>query len=223
MQEFPAGHKFKFSIRAMIAFMLCFLVFKFTFAAGNSCGNNTGFKDYGRYGHLFEIGEKSMVEEIMEKLARAEKEGKIAQLQKEFSDRVKTKMLRPVPVSHVKRAIISRSWSYDPSYRQETDIRDDKGGIIVAAGTRVNALEKLEWGKPLVFIDGDDKSQVNWAKSKTGKIILTNGAPLAVSDLLKRPIYFDQAGILCRKFKIEATPAIIEQDGMVLKVSEVAI
>ena len=54
-----------------------------------------------------------MVEEIMEKLARAEKEGKIAQLQKEFSDRVKTKMLRPVPVSHVKRAIISRSWSYD--------------------------------------------------------------------------------------------------------------
>ena len=72
-------------------------------------------------------------------------------------------------------------------------------------------------------LDGEDKEQVQWAKTQLGKITLTNGAPLELGKELNRPVYFDQAGILCNRFNIEAVPAIIEQDGLLLKISEVKL
>ena len=64
---------------------------------------------------------------------------------------------------------------------------------------------------------------MEWASGKTGKIVLTNGAPMLVAKQLKRPVFFDQGGILCHRFKIEAIPAMVEQDGLLLKLSEVSI
>jgi conjugal transfer pilus assembly protein TraW len=95
--------------------------------------------------------------------------------------------------------------------------------VIIPAGTTVNALEKLKWGEPMIFIDGEDKEQIQWAKNKHGKVVLTNGAPLDLGKELNRSVYFDQAGILCNRFKIEAVPAIIEQEDMLLRISEVRI
>ena len=57
--------------------------------------------------------------------------------------------------------------------------------MIVPAGTVVNGLDKLNWGEPLIFIDGDDKEQVNWAKARKGKIVLTNGTPLDLQKNIK--------------------------------------
>ena len=144
-------------------------------------------------------------------------------MQNKFAEKVKARVVRPLPVANLTKATIDRSWSYNPTFTQETDITDDQGRVIIAAGTSINPLKKLRWGQPLIFIDGEDKSQVQWANAKQGKIVLTNGAPLALGDQLKRPVYFDQGGILCHRFKIEAMPAVIEQDGLLLKISEVKI
>jgi conjugal transfer pilus assembly protein TraW len=180
-------------------------------------------KDYGVHGHLFDIAEESLLKEIMAKLELAKENGTLEKLQQQFTEKVKAKVLRPTPVANLYKATTNRSWTYNPIYTQETDIIDDKGMVIIAAGTSVNALEKLKWGEPLIFIDGEDKEQIQWAKGKHGKVVLTNGAPLDLGKELNRPVYFDQNGILCRRFKIEAVPAIIEQDGLLLKVSEVRV
>ena len=180
-------------------------------------------EDYGVHGHLFNITEESILEEIMVKLKLAQKDGTLEKLQTEFTNRVKEKVLRPTSVANITKAAKSRSWTYNPTYTQDTTIVDDKGRVIVAAGTSVNALDKLKWGEPLILIDGEDDEQVNWATKQVGKIVLTNGAPLELTELLKRPVYFDQGGLLCQRFKIESVPAIIEQEAKLLRVREIKI
>lgn len=181
------------------------------------------FKDYGVHGHLFSIEEQSVLEEIMEKLESAEKSGKLKEMQAGFVEKVKQRMLRPMRVENISRAKRDRSWTYDPSYTQEQAITDGKGKVIVAAGTTVNALDKLKWGEDLIFIDGDDKEQIEFARRRKGKIVLIGGMPIKLSEELGRRVYFDQGGIYCGKFKIESVPAIVEQDGKRLKISEVSL
>ena len=180
-------------------------------------------KDYGIRGHMFRIAEQSLLEVIHSKLAEAESSGKLETLQQEFKERVTRKVLRPTPVTGLVKAERSRSWSYNPAITQITPITDGRGNIVVAAGTRVNPLDTLSWGKPLLFINGDDVEQVAWAKNRAGDIVLVNGAPLELSQALDRSVYFDQGGVLVQKFKLEALPAIVEQEGKQLKVSEVKI
>jgi len=192
-------------------------------SANLSRGNNIAFKDYGVRGHLFEIAEASILEDIMQKLKEAEASGALDALQAKFTAKVKAKVLRPNPVAGVGKARVNRSWTYDPTYTQDETITDGNGRVIVEAGTTVNALEKMSWGETMIFIDGDDKEQVQWAKEQRGKIVLTKGMPLELSKILKRAVYFDQGGILCHRFRIEATPATIDQEGTLLRVREVKL
>ena len=107
------------------------------------------------------------------------------------------------------------------------DIADDKGRVIIAAGTRVNPLDTVSMRAPLVFLDGDDPAQLAWASARYGKtnakLILVRGAPLALMKARQRRFYFDQGGTLVKHFGIRAVPAVVEQQGRVLRISEVPI
>lgn len=180
-------------------------------------------RDYGVVGKYFPIKEKSMLDEIMEKLDQAQKNGKLKELQDEFNKKAQKKIVRPVPVYGIKKARENRSWIYDPTYVQTSNIVDENGKIIISAGTTVNALDKLKMPSDLIFIDGDDKEQVNFAQKLNGKIILVKGAPMDLGQKLNRPVFFDQAGLLCKRFKIEAVPAIVTQEEKLLRIKEVRI
>ena len=223
--------KAKLNVKVLITFLLVgtgILINNGASARGSSIprektNSQPIIKDYGTHGQVFNIAEECLLEEIMSRLELAKENGTLDLLQNEFIEKVKARVFRPSPVPNLTKATINRSWTYNPTFTQETDIVDDKGRVIVAAGTSINALAKLKWGEPLILIDGDDQEQVEWASGKTGKIVLTNGAPMLLAKQLKRPVFFDQGGILCRRFKIEATPAMVEQDGLLLKLSEVSI
>lgn len=180
-------------------------------------------EDFGTHGHLFDIKEVSLLAEIMGKLKEAQDNGKLQELNEQFIARVKEKVLRPVAVAGIKNADKSRSWTYDPTYVQLEDIRDNKGRVLIAAGTTINPLDKLQWGKKVILIDGDSSRQVSWAKPQDGIITLVRGAPHIAAKELNRRVYFDQGGYLCKRFRIEAVPAIIEQDGRLLRITEEAI
>lgn len=55
------------------------------------------------------------------------------------------------------------------------------------------------------------------------KIILTGGRPLELEQEVGRPIYFDQAAELTGKFNIRHVPAIVEQEGKQLRITELNI
>lgn len=209
----------------VFAFVSATVIFMTQVIAGSVTEKAASYdiEDFGTHGHLFDIKEVSLLAEIMGKLKEAQDNGKLKELNEQFIARVKEKVLRPVVVAGIKNADKSRSWTYDPTYVQLEDIRDNKGRVLIAAGTTINPLDKLQWGKKVILIDGDNSGQVSWAKSQDGIITLVRGAPLIAAKELNRRVYFDQGGYLCKRFRIEAVPAIIEQDGRLLRITEEAI
>ena len=53
------------------------------------------------------------------------------------------------------------------------------------------------------------------------KLILTKGAPLALMEELKAPVYFDQGGFLVKKLGIHHVPAIVTQEKLRLRIEEI--
>lgn len=177
-------------------------------------------KDYGVQGHTFAIIERSLLEVIMGRLHQAEQSGRLAQLQDQFKNRVKAKVMRPNAVRGIKHTDIERTFTFDPSITQKGDVKDHRGNLIVKDGTQVNPLDQLAWGKPWVFIDGDVPEHVTWALTQDADIILVKGAPLDLQAAHNHWFYFDQAGILSHKFGIQQVPAIVAQQGNMLVIYE---
>lgn len=79
----------------------------------------------------------------------------------------------------------------------------------------------------LVFVDGDDAAQVDWATKRytelNAKIIFVSGSPIESMTSRKRRFFFDQEGRLTGKFGIRHTPAVVVQTGKLLHVSETVL
>ncbi len=181
-------------------------------------------RDYGRLGAVFPVLETDMLAMIEGKLLAARADGTLARMQRDWAAKTEAKVRRPVPVRGVSTTTEPRRWTHDPSITVGKDIRDANGRVIVARGTHVNPLDHVRMRQSLVFIDGDDPAQVAWAMHSTtdlnAKIVLTRGAPLAVMDANKRRVYFDQNGVITAKFGIHHVPAVVDQKGKTLLVTE---
>ncbi|MFP3034031.1 MAG: type-F conjugative transfer system protein TraW, partial [Candidatus Tisiphia sp.] len=143
------------------SFILSLIVFKVSYV--NAQNNNLeiridnnskiAIKDYGIRGHVFPIIEESLLEVIMARLKIAKENGVLEKMQEEFTEKVRKKISRPTPVLALAKAKKNHIWSYNPSFVQKTDIKDQAGNIVIKAGTSVNPLEKISWGEELIFID----------------------------------------------------------------------
>ena len=180
-----------------------------------------GSKDLGTIGTTFEIVEKSLLKVIEEKLQELQVSGKLAGHQNELQDRVRQTIERPPPVDGLQKTTIYQSREYDPSFVLDKDIKDHEDNLIATAGTKYNPLDYHSFGKPLLLIDGDDTTQVDWALNQDGKIVLTQGTPLQLTKELKRTFFFDQGGILVEKFGIKYVPTKVSQKDKVLQIEEI--
>ena len=188
-----------------------------------------GAKDLGIHGQVFEIAERDILEEIEEKLNRLHKDGALEDIQKKHTAQARQAVERPKAVEGISHALKSRTWFHDPSLMISKDIKDHKGRLVARAGTLINPLKHVPFRRHFVFIDGDKKEQIIWLKNtysmkdQSLKVILVKGAPLALSEDLKMPVYFDQGGKLTQHFKIKAVPAVVRQEGLKLRVEEIEI
>lgn len=188
-------------------------------------------RDLGTHGQTFAIGEVDILQTLGDQLRKAEASGKLAKLQEEFTRRVKAGVERPVPVPGLVRTQKPRSWLFDPSIIVPKDFADQRGRVFARQGDRINPLDKIPgFDRVLIFIDGDDEAQVDWAISQMSKLgeqrtrlILVKGAPLELMRRRKVQVYFDQAGTLSRHFGLTQVPAKIEREGSKLLISEVAL
>ncbi len=184
-------------------------------------------RDYGQLGATFVIEEPDLLAHISGRLNAMKQSGQLDQLNRDFAKRSESRVRRPVPVAGLSPAQTSRIWNFDPSIIIENDITDHKGNLIAPAGRRVNPLDFTVIKQKLVFLDGDDKEQMAWAFGRysalDAKLILVNGAPLEAMSTYKRRFYFDQTGFLSNKFGIAHTPAVVEQAGKVMRISEFVV
>lgn len=184
-------------------------------------------KDYGQAGQTFPVVEPDLLATIESRLKRAEASGEIARMNEQFARRVEAKVRRPDPVSGLSPANRPQEWDFDPSVILERDIRDQKGRLIAAAGQKINPLDFLKIAQDLVFIDGENPAQMQWATSRydesQAKIILVAGSPIEEMTRRQRRFYFDQQGRLTAKFGIRHTPAVVKQAGKVMRVREILL
>lgn len=186
-----------------------------------SCILSCGAKDLGVVGTTFEIHEKSLLKVIEERLQDLQTSGKLEEHQSELQERVRQYIDRPRAVESLQKATIYQSREYDPSFVVDKDIKDHEGNLIATAGTKYNPLDYHSFGRPLLLIDGDDISQVAWALNQGGKIVLTQGAPLLLTKEHKRTFFFDQGGLLVKKFEISKIPVRVTQKEKVLMIEEI--
>jgi conjugal transfer pilus assembly protein TraW len=192
-----------------------------------SCSMPAAAKDYGQHGTLWPVTEPDLLEQIEARLSHLEASGETARLNERLKQRTIARVNRPEPVAGITHAASLRSWQFDPTISAERNIADEKGRIIIARGARVNPLDTVSLRAPLVFLDGDDPAQRAWASARYGKtnakLILVRGAPLALMKARQRRFYFDQGGTLVKHFGIRAVPAVVEQQGRVLRITETPV
>jgi conjugal transfer pilus assembly protein TraW len=182
-------------------------------------------KDYGQVGTVFPVIEFDLLRVIEQKLNMLQSTGQVDAMNEKFRQRAEAKVRRPTPVLGIERAIVARSWLFDPSIVIDHDIRDQKGNLIAPRGRRVNPLDFVAVKTPLVFINGDDPAQMAWAMKRyddKAKLIMVAGAPLDAMTTHQRRFYFDQDGRLTTKFGIHAVPAVVVQEGHAMRVIEIA-
>ena len=184
-------------------------------------------KDFGMRGKVFEIAERNMLEMIRAKLAFMKDSGEIDAKNQEMKDRLLSYLNRPKEVDWIRDAELEREYYYDPSYKLEKDLSDHEGNVFAKKGKVINPLEYMPLTGKLLFINGDNEKQVAWAVNKAKeekiKIILIRGNLLDLMRSKKIRMYFDQGGVLSKKFGIEAAPAIIEQVDLRLLIKEMVI
>ena len=198
-----------------------------TLLLGNEKELEITLVDHGVQGELFKIAEEDMIEVLMRRLNQLKESGKLAEFQKEFQEKAKKRLLEPKAVSHVTPTTHERVFYVDPTLTIQGDIVlpegiPHAGHVLAKKGDRVNPLHTLKPHKGLLFIDGDDAVQQQFAVEHAHQfdIILVKGKPLALEEHLNLPIFFDQGGIITKRYGISHVPAKMEVDGDRLKFTE---
>ena len=193
-------------------------------------------KDCGTHGVVFPIEEEDTLQLIQQKLRMMEESGESEHHNRILQKKAIAAIERPKPVESITKATELRVFYYDPSYIVKEDMTDHQGRAFIKKGTKINPLETVNLSQNLLFFDGDDREQVSWAQSvlsaersenkpqkEAVKLILVKGAPLALAEELKIPVYFDQGGILTKKLGIQHVPASVTQEDLRLRIEEVPL
>jgi conjugal transfer pilus assembly protein TraW len=189
-------------------------------------GATTARVDSGALGPTYDIAEPDMLEQMMRRLRNMERSGELQKRMEEGKAQALRSLQNPRPVPGLGRASVERSYLVDPSVSTDRDIRTPDGTLIAKAGTKVNPLEFVSMSRWLVFFDARDKRQVALAESLGKrydwniKPILVAGAPLDLGRAWKRQVYFDQGGYLVSRLGIQNVPALVTQDGAMLRIQE---
>lgn len=182
--------------------------------------------DLGTLGPTYPVQEESLLDMIHKRLAEKERSGEIARLLERAKSRAVDAITNPKPIHGIKAAEVARTFYYDPTFTLERNVLDASGKVLFAAGIKKNPLEVVAMSKHLLFFDARDKRQVKRARELIDtyhgrvKPILVGGSYLDLMKSWRIPVYYDQHGLLTRRFQITQVPAIVSQEGMRLRIDE---
>lgn len=174
-------------------------------------------KDHGKYGNTYTVIEKDISEVIAQKQP---------EIEKRLQDKVKEIRKRAYIVSgfdgkfqHAKK---DRTYYINPNIVLSNDIKDHTGKVLFPKGSIYKPSDYVSLGR-YIIIDGSSNEQVKLAlKDDYRKIIIIKGDIEELIKKYKRRFYAANETIL-EKFQIEKVPAIIEQEGDRIRVTEKAV
>jgi len=174
----------------------------------------------------YPILEPNMIQEMRRHLERMQADGSLKKLLDEGNRRAADSARNPTPVDGVTPAFRARTFYFDPTMVVTQDIVAPTGEVIARKGQQVNPLDQVAWPYTWLFVDWRDANQALEVRAQLSerreavRVILVGGNFAAASRALQREVYFDQHGLLTRKFGITHTPATVRQDGRRLRIDE---
>ncbi len=193
------------------------------------CGCGALATDLGTLGPTYGISEPHLLNFIEQRLRDKERSGELQRLIEQAQTRGTEAVTRPQPIAGLRATETARTFYFDPSFTLDRNIVDAQGHLMFAAGLRKNPLEVVSLSKHLLFFDARDRRQVARARELMtrydGKVkpILTGGSYLDLMKAWRIPVYYDQQGMLTRRFGIQQVPAIVSQEGARLRIDEVLL
>ena len=180
-------------------------------------------------GPTYPIAEPHLLEQIRDRLIALEQSGELSRRQSQAQAHAVNTALHPQANAELHAATVARNYAFDPSFTLDRNIADAQGQLMFAAGTRLNPLEWVTMSQHLLFLDATQANQVKLARQLIDfyrgqvKPILVAGRPAELMKSWHRPVYFDQKGLLVKRLGIAAVPAIVSQEGMLLRVNELVV
>lgn len=181
-------------------------------------------QDFGTYGSTYPIVEKSMIDAIKEKFQGMMDSGEWDTYVQEYKQKTLDGILKPKG-RDFPHALTNQTRIFDPTITLIDDIPLPDGGYLARKGDKLNPLDNLGLSKPVLFVDGREPRQIQWAMDQKNDnpssiIILTDGEWMKQIETQKVRFYFDQMGHLSDRFDIQRTPSKVTQEGKVLKIEE---
>ena len=185
--------------------------------------------DLGAIGPTYEISEPHLLQMIEQRLREKERSGELGRLEEEARKRGIATVKNPPPVTGLRPTDTMRTFYFDPSFTLDRNIFGPQGELLFAAGTRKNPLEVVSLSRHLLFFDARDPRQVGRARQLIAiyqgrvKPILVGGSYLDLMLSWHVPVYYDQQGLLTRRLGITQVPALVSQEGLRLRIDELAV
>lgn len=185
--------------------------------------------DLGVIGPTYEISEPHLLQMIEQRLRDKERSGELGRLEAQARERGIATVKNPPPVTGLRPTDTVRTFYFDPSFTLDRNLLGPQGELLFAAGTRKNPLEVVSLSRHLLFFDARDPRQVGRARQLIAlyqgrvKPILVGGSYLDLMQSWHIPVYYDQQGLLTRRLGITQVPALVSQDGLRLRIDELAV
>lgn len=186
-------------------------------------------QDLGQLGPVYPIAEQSLLEQIRERLLAKERTGELSALSQRMIQQSQDRIAHPLPVPGLLTSDSARTHYVDLTFTLQRNITDAQGKLLFAAGTRTNPLDVVGLSRRLLFFDARDPRQLNRAISLLAerpartRPVLVGGSYLDLMKAWKIPVYFDQQGVLVKRFGIRQVPALVYQEGRRLRVDELGV
>ena len=185
--------------------------------------------DLGVIGPTYEISEPHLLQMIEQRLREKERSGELRRLESQARERGIATVKNPPPVAGLRATEAVRTFYFDPSFTLDRNVLGPQGELLFAAGTRKNPLEVVSLSRHLLFFDARDPRQVGRARQLIAlyqgrvKPILVGGSYLDLMQSWHVPVYYDQQGLLTRRLGITQVPALVSQEGLRLRIDELAV
>lgn len=183
-------------------------------------------ENLGRLGKVYEITEPDFIKHMMSRVEAQIASGEMEKKKNEHLEKIRRTATSPAAVDGVTNTSEEKVFYYDPAITVDYNITDDNGRIVVPAGTTANPLAYMSLTKRLVFFDARERKQRDYVErisrqdGNRVKLILTGGSPAELMKQWKRIVYFDQKGWMTKRLGITHVPAIVSQEGDLLKIHE---
>lgn len=168
-------------------------------------------------GQTFPIAEPDALAQIEERAAGADWKAKMGKPMEQHS---------AFQSATLRYASVDAERMFDPTYTLPHDIVDGAGLVIYPAGTTINVYARITMPGRVIVI-GPEAAHFRWLAdvvkpTAQDVVLLANGNPLAVRAKHELPVYLLDARMI-ERFGLRAAPAVVAQNGTMLKVKEYAI